>query len=458
MAFHPILSIIALFLLFSISQTEDIVAFRSLVTIAPKASYIKDLLYILKTIFYNAKYWNFKSFPDPDHNGLSLTNIEVVSIDFKPELVLANPGNTKTPIGFQTTAPYLVYTFHYRWGYEVMGAHLLTGDGSLTMTNAITYCDRTTSNGTLQVFFKAEMQKITGMYNEKLKDWIFQRMNTTTKQDLLDAISYNTKFIAGYMFKTYEVAERRINDKVLQYYNFPEGIGRFEDKVAVVFESYIYYNQLQQCKIYSNDLLQIKGDKRIAVYLNPLFIPYAFNSTAYLGNLFGAFNFSSIGMKGVLGEFSQAVPEFVMRFGGDKPVKLFCDYSRNLKEFHAFEKGLMQFQLTCDFSIGAGKTFLASTVSFKMKYSAGMSKDDNKVLVGEFSNVEVIKVSARPFNSDIAIFLIDFFQQYGVSVMNNTENIQVPRLRFEPLRDFGNMTVEVTPDYYVAYYEDSLPI
>lgn len=434
------------------------VKFGSLTLLAKRDSLIKDLLYIVKTIVYDAKYWTFSTIRDEDYEGLSIANIDITDVFYNPQAILAS--HTKLPqIGFATTTPAIKYTFSFKWRLEAYGAHVTSGSGIVTMTSKDIKCQRTVSTGSLSVDFEVKMESINGPFlNQNLKTWIFKMLSTKTKKELQDALSYNTKFIKEYMFKTYESVDRRINDdNLLTYVSYPMEITEPETNViGVAFNTSVLLNDVEVMKWNPGTVLG-SGSliKDIAVFLGLDYVPFVFNITAALNSeeMFGVLDLKKLGLEGIVSDFSDAVPELTIKYARTTPVAATCKYAENGKTFEAnMTAKWLKFGLSCEFKIpSAQEVFLKTTVTFKYNFSPSISDDDNKLYVSSIIEGKPVSYIATPDNPEVAVLILSIFSNYATKPLS----LEAPRLRYEPLRDYTSFAAYISNGTYNSQYQDA---
>lgn len=448
------------------SLESDTFSHQGMMQVAKKKVIAKDMLYILKTIVFNAKFGDYPDIKDEEgegmlKKGMYITDLDVVHIEFDAKsLENSLHLNKETKIiSLTSTAPVLKYTFAFKWKAVVFGAHVGYGVGNATFTSTkmmASYGIKKVENP-VEFSFKAEISSVTGVNSltPGLMNWLNGKFKDVVHPALIHAINFNRDFIAEYMHKVFIKMERKISSEhVLKYINEVVDVDESGDSILYAFKTSLFVKDENVGVVseqYPIEPSLLKKD--MGFYSSPQLIPLTINVHGKLKICNGEFNMSTIGLTGTVKDFFEPIPELALNYQGEEKVKMDCEY--------AFEKvtELPNFMLIlpakCQFKFKeTDKTLLTVKAYIKMKYTPVVLTENNKLYGAKLSNCVINKTISEPQSISIGFFLMRILQQFA-NVRYEGKTIEVPRLRFEPLRDYTEFDCENQQDHYASFYDDT---
>ncbi len=445
----------------------DTMTHKGIMQVAKKSVIAKDMLHILKTIFQNAKFWDYPDIKEEEKSGafskgLYLTDIDVVSVDFDQKPLVNSL--TLTPeakkVTLSTTQPALKYTFTFNWRAEAMGVHIAFGHGNATMTskNIVASYGLTGMTSELEAKFDVAVIEVTGAHSlvAGVKDWIARKLSNETYSALLKGIDYNRHFIAEYMHIQFAKLTKRINDQtVLQYVSHPANVAESGDYIFYSHDVELYLNGEPEFEVTQETpvaLSPISHD--MGIYLSPQLIPLTIDIHGILKKCNGEFDMTLLGLTGTVRDFFEPLPELVSTYNGNEKLKMFCEYA--YEKLEEQENQTVLFPVKCSFKLAEGEgetSVLEAKVQLKMKYQAQISSDVNQLYAATMAGVAPQKCASNPQSADLNLFLMRLFREFG-RIKFEGKILEVPMIRYEPYRDYDKFVAGIQDGSYVAYYNE----
>lgn len=446
-----------------LAKAEDI-TYRGLMQVSKKAALAKDLVYILKTIFQNAKFYDYPDVKEEEgsgalQRGLYMTDIDVIAIIFD-EKTLAN-NLTFTPaqkkISLETTAPILKYIFHFKWRIEAFGVHIGYGEGNATMTsNKISAYYSLPQKSEISSAFEVKIVSLTGAnaLSKNIEKWLNSVLNTKIYPKLLEAIKNNEQFITEYMHAQFKKIDRRIgNDVVLSYISVPDTVSLIDEYFVYAFNTSLYIensliDSIEQIQTVKKEAIDSKNDFRI--FHSGSLIPVTLKVYGKYKQFDHVVDPTALGLSGTIADLIEAMPELESKYSKDAKIIIQCEYpSANFEEI---SPGRIEFIVKCKIITDETKELLLdSQAKLLTQYDPAISEDESKLFVSSFADCKLVSQSSKPSNPDIGGFLSSFYSAYGQAIWLN-KKMGLPRLRYEPLREYVTFSAKIDENSYIADY------
>lgn len=445
------------------------VSYRGLLQAANKQALAKDLVHILKTLVQNAKFWDYPDVKEEQgegafHRGLYMTDIDIKSIDFDEnslaKTISCSPSEKKIMV--KSKEPILKYIFHFKWRIEAFGVHIGYGEGNATMTsNDISAYYSIPQKGEVSTKFDVKIVSLKGVNAlcKGIEKWLNKCLNTNTYPHLLKAISGNEKFITEYMHYQFKRIDRRVKeDTLISYISTPYDLAEVDNFIAYSFNTSLYIDgklieDITQTQTIKNESIADKAND-YRIFHSPRLIPISLRVYGNLKIFDQEIDPKSVGLTGTIADLLEAIPELETKYARDTKIRITCEYPSEPKNFNEVTDSGIEFTVNCKFAVSNTKECLldASGV-LSMTYQSAVSDDQSKLYVSFFDNCKLVSQSSKPSSPDIGAFVSPFFNAYGQS-MWQAKRLNIPRLRYETLRDYANFNASIVEGSYVADYLD----
>ena len=442
----------------------DTMSHRGIMQVAKKSVIAKDMLHILKTIFQNAKFWDYPDIKEEEKSGafskgMYLTDLDVVSVDFdeKPLVHSLTLSPDTKKITLSTIQPAVKYFFTFKWRAEAMGVHIAFGHGNATMISkniAASYGIQGMTSE-LEAAFDVTITEITGAHSlvAGVKDWISRKMTNETYHALLKGIDYNRHFIAEYMHIQFAKLVKRIDpNHVLQYTSKPVNVSEAGEFLFYSHQVSMKVNEKEVANVTEETLVPLAPISHdMGIYVSPQLIPLTIDVHGVFKKCNGEFNMTLLGLTGTMRDFFEPLPELVAMYNGDEKLKMYCEYA--YEKLDEQPDHVVIFPIRCNFSLAEGEVILATRVQMKMKYEAQVSKDTNQLFAASMTGIAPQKCVSNPQSADLNLFLMRLFREFG-RVKFEGKILEVPMIRYEPYRDYDKFVAGIHDGSYVAYYNE----
>ena len=455
-------------LLFAVALSADIITYQGIMQAAKKTVIAKDMLYILKTVFQNAKFWDYPDVKQEEHNGaftkgMYLTDIDITSVelDIKPLIntLVLTPETQK--ITLKTNKPALKYVVSFKWRSEAMGIHIAFGKGNATMTSKglIASYGLIGMTSELEASFNVELIDVTGpnQLMPGVKDWILGSLKNHTYPALLAGIEYNRHFIADHMHAQFQKLNKRIDGShVLQYISHPASVTEVGDylfyshKVALLVNGELAYEVTEQTPI---ELAPIKRD--IGIFLSPQLIPLTLDIQGMLKVYSGNVDMTLFGFTGTIKDLFEAMPELATLYNEDEKINMHCDYFT--EKMTELPERMYVLPMRCDFAIPNQKPILSVKVLMKTKITPNFTQDVNALYVATLSEVVPQKCTPTPQTLELNLFSMQLFRAFGRAILEG-KTVHAPMIRYEPYREYQLSETTVQNGVYVTYYDEEISL
>ena len=408
------------------------------------------LTYVLKSIFYSARYNPYSSFSDRSSLALksgqavgiermSVNNIRVVNVIFGGIDQSADFIINENNVELNTSGIKLTYTFRFDWRLELGGVHTKFGDGYSKMdcrTLKVCY-NPSNRRSNLTIECKAELINITGISEgyKSFREWLGKNFNTITKKELEIFITNKASVLGNNMHATVNSIMKRIDKKnVLEYRSEIKEVKKVNDtsvKLIYIRDLWLYLNgikRLDATGLLKNNINSESSHNCISISAG--IIPSTIKVYAELGKLDGEFDMTKRGYNGTVKDFYEVMPE--LRYTYDSEEKVNVSY-KFVYENITYDMNDMEMVVPLNFSIMVkDEEIMFFQTSFVMNYKVNQVKAAKKEFVDLMSNVYPRIVKAVPTSSRIISFFIDFSYQFAQEHFEG-KSFGLPKVVYVPL-------------------------
>eukprot|EP00826_Nyctotherus_ovalis_P028266 TRINITY_DN2234_c0_g1_i2.p1 TRINITY_DN2234_c0_g1~~TRINITY_DN2234_c0_g1_i2.p1 ORF type:complete len:469 (-),score=105.93 TRINITY_DN2234_c0_g1_i2:14-1420(-) len=399
-----------------------------------KDSALRDhMTYILKTVFYSAKYRVYSDLSDvhtlsllnteKDESGssaerMSVNNIRVDNVETKKIGEFTSIKVVDNTVHLSTKDIIAKYRFRFDWRVEIGGVHIFfgNGDSKVACSKLDAQYTPSTPSSSLEVACSITETNINEEAPEKIKDWIVRKMNEETLAELHESIAARAHLLGEYMHTTVDKAEKRIDKHNLLEYksNIKEVYGVEHEKslIKLVYlrDLEVYLNGKSHGKIdgYLTDAV-VQDPYSVCISTSAMLIPVLFKIYAGLHKFDGKFDMTQRGYTGTVKDLYEIMPE--LKYTHEGSEKLEVPY-KLMHKVITYTNNTMSVPLNFSFIV-EGREILF----FQMKFTMSYGVDKSKLKVNEFadilSNVTVVSVKSFPVSPRMTAFLIDFGYQFA---------------------------------------------
>ncbi len=445
-----------------------------LLSITPRAL-AQDLLHIVRTIALDAKFGTYKDFSEEfgsslgKFRGLYVTDISVAKVEYTPEslydkLVYTAEHNR---VALNSTEPFIKYTFTFKWAIKMLDVHASFGSGNFTISSSSFYTSYEVNPNLVSFFdakFNVSRPTISGLIlvdQAGFVDWIYARLVNQTLPELTRAVEHNSAFIVNYLFKSYEQTDVRLaNGNLLRCLSFPYKMAQVNDLFRYSFFTRFYLNGQFVSEIESESPMvpdSALPHYETAVQMSPDYIPYSLGFHAKAGAFDDwnvSFDMRKLGMSGTVGDFLEALPDLDSQYTRDTPVEMKCHLWGEVSRTGA--DSVVLFPVQCVFSIAAsGQRFLSVVADLLLDYAPILFHDQAKLFGSKFSVRGVAEIASKPAGNTMLAFLRRLLGRYASEKFCG-RTLEVPGLRYEPLREYSDMFATIQDGVYMSAYNMSI--
>ena len=457
--------IIPLVCIFVLALAEgEHVPYHGLMLSSSKSNFARDIMYIVKSIVHNARFWNYPSIIEERGNGAYkqgkyITALEMTNVQYHPELVWDNMtyDGAQHKVVLATTKPVVKYDMHLKWRVSVFSIDIAFGDANITFTSSnfktsLTLPDQALS-GSIEAEFKAEIKAIAGHgISDSIKQWIIEKMVTNTTIELIHAVKNNTRFLTTYIFWPYLKAIRKINNEhSIAYINKPVNSSLIGDNIWIPFDTEMLLDN--KTSIIVNKTKYINSTDHLldaGLYMTPELVIGTIELLRTTGVYDMEINLVDLGYSGMVKDFFEPMPELVNRYMAHEKARMYC----RMKNTKSCNSGVaIHIFYDCNFTAAsATEPFLRTTVRHRIPFIPTKTDDENQLFIAKFASPSIEGFTAYPQAPEVSLFLLRLFNSMGMKAYKD-RIVNVPKLRYEPLRNYKKFYVPQQPSYYVAFYE-----
>eukprot|EP01022_Parablepharisma_sp_SALTPOND_P030874 TRINITY_DN776_c0_g1_i1.p2 TRINITY_DN776_c0_g1~~TRINITY_DN776_c0_g1_i1.p2 ORF type:complete len:515 (-),score=50.66 TRINITY_DN776_c0_g1_i1:2914-4458(-) len=455
-----LLSILSIFIYAALGNNQ--IPYHGLMIAYTKPALAKDIMYIAKSMVYNAQFWNYPDVVEeeghgPFKQGRYIKNFDVKSVEYYPEEVWSylHYDTVSHNVSLGTSQPIAKYTFHFNWKITAFGIDVAVGKGIAVATPKMfkigVKLPENGFEGFAESEFVFEIKSLTGVgVTKSIKQWIKSRLDNKVAKEISKGIESNKKFLTQYLFYPYFKTQRKYKDYTITYTNTPENSTELNGKIWVAFNTELKVDDQHVVKVDKPHFIQdATGLRDIGVYHSPELIVKALEMHSSLHKLDMEYDLTKFGYSGKVKDFLISMPELGTRYNPDAKVKVIC----KPQEFSTTPTLGMNFQQSCEFTAEKSvEPFLIANVTFKVPLTFTKTDDPNQLFIGKMGEPGIGKLVTRPQSPDIIIFIAQMFRTIGMALLNN-QVISEPMLRYETLRDYYEFQVPQRLEYYVAFYD-----
>ncbi len=455
--------ILALVLIIGLAACDQI-PYRGLMVALTKPGFAKDILYILRTILQDAF---LAAYPNVEEDetamgiftfGKYIKDIKVTKMTYTPETLWhkVNYDSQSHKVSMSTTESVVKYAVSFGWKISLLGFSVAFGEGNATLSAKDFLVSMTLPDkemvANVSAVFDVELGEIKGQgVSEEIKAWMKNRLRVNTSIEIGKTIERNKQLLTQYIFRTYLSADRQIeNGHVITYKNTPTNASEFGDNLWISFATELLLDN-KTLTVVNNDryIDDATGLTDAAVYLSPDLVLASAEVRRIMGVYDGKYNLTEFGYTGTVTDFLPAMPELGFRYESGKKVDMYCRLGGIESEESSIGAQLTQ---ECNFTVGSTEPFLRAWAVYRVPFYHGKTADAQQLFVAKLGQPELIALGTHPQNPDISILTTQLFNAAGMKLYKD-KTVDMPRLRFEPLREFRNFTVSPRTKYYAAFYD-----
>jgi len=453
-----------LLILLGFILAHDQIPYYGLMLVSTKPSFARDMLYIVNTIVQNARYFTYSDISIADKNqSMMITkhvkDIEIEGVKFFPEEITSNLFYDKKEhkATLSTGKPIIEYLIKFKWSISILGITISYGEGTAIISSNFFIAGLTLPEkklkGELDVKFIAKVEEIKGFGgSETLKQEINSALNSKTTEEVRNALLENTIFLEKYIFAPYQIIERYANENhVITYENIPTNSTELENNIWVSFTTELTLDGKEKTRINKPYYVEdSKGIRDVGLYISPA-VAIATGDFYRILDLFDMYiDLKKLGYSGMIVDFFEAMPELSNRYDPRVEVNMTC-------EAILIDYGKEQNEVSVNFKCGLHalkehEPFLLIGLTYKITIIPSKTEDRLQLFILKFEKANLEYFDVHPRSNDIVIFISELLRRMGEIVFKGY-TWHIPRLRYEPLREYSSFYVPQRRNYYVAFYE-----
>eukprot|EP00826_Nyctotherus_ovalis_P028183 TRINITY_DN2223_c0_g1_i4.p1 TRINITY_DN2223_c0_g1~~TRINITY_DN2223_c0_g1_i4.p1 ORF type:complete len:455 (+),score=110.76 TRINITY_DN2223_c0_g1_i4:113-1477(+) len=451
-----LLIVICLSLCWTITGAENVAGIIQRVS---KKIVADDIIYILKTIFENARFWEFKDIREKKlefitSKGLSILDIDVTEVTFNTDAsnfnLTLNSNTFKTTL--DTIKQILSYKMKFKWQAVSSGVHLAFGEASASFdaTKIEAVYNPTNSESSLETTWTYKLLSITGTgrLTSGITAWINSQLNTVLRGELVHAINNNKKFLHEYMHYHMRKLRRRLNDKFILDYD-SQIFKVVEEKDHYVYSHKVWVHLTDKDPVpvtLGINLPPVGEEHGVSIYVASQFIPLTINSHGLAKKCDEDFDLKTLGLTGTVKDLFGVLPELFATHNSSEPLNLRCEYAHKGIDYKDPSK--IQLPAACSFSVN-GTVVLDTEVTFDMSYAPAAESNFMKT---KMNNVKVVRCASQPGSMTTFMFLANLFSRLGLKKFG-TNTLQMPMIRYTPRKYTEKVKAEVKDGIFAVHYD-----
>ncbi len=442
----------------------DTMSANGIMQVIKKSVLAKDMIHIIRTIYQNAKFWDYPDIKDEIGSGLFkkglyITDIDISTVEFnsKPlvNALVFSPASKRAT--FYTKEPLLKYNFVFKWRAEAFGIHLAVGTGNVTMTSKLLDVKYSILNeaSSMNSVFSIEVTAVQGPTNllPNIADWIAVKMGVNVYPALLKGIEHNVHFLDEHTHIAMRKITKRLGENhYIDYIAAPNDAAQVGDYLMYAFNMSLKLDDKDFAIVDSKfDVAAAPIAHDIGIFVAPVLSALTIRAHGSLRSC-EEFDMKTIGLTGTVKDLFTPIPELTTTYTGSEALKMYCMYGEGGVKIE--EKNVVTIPARCNFTlISTGALLLSTRVEFKMNYEPAVTADNNKLFGAKLSNVAPQGYWSSPRSADVSVFLMRLFHDMA-KVRYEGRIASVPGIRYEPYRGFSTFSAELQNGLYVSYYDD----